>query len=128
MLLAILVIAAMLVYPMLDKPDKMGPKAFTRSKMRRIEGHILDFYSEKKTWPEPKSWDEQLRPYFAQSRSFSPEDLVLDAWGKKIKYELKAVDDHLQPHLYSCGPDGTDDRGTNDDIMIEVWRPKAAAP
>jgi hypothetical protein len=50
----------------------------------------------------------------------SPEKLVLDAWGNRIKYGVRKEGDHAQPFLYSCGQDGIDDKGSNDDILIEI--------
>ena len=102
-------------------PDKMTREELTRAKMRRIELCILRYQSDKKEWPDVKSWDEQLKPYFAQdSNFFSPEKLVLDAWGNRIKNGVRKEGEHPQPFLHSCGRNGIDDKGTNDDILIEI--------
>jgi hypothetical protein len=102
-------------------PDKMNCEELTRAHMNRVELCILRYQSDKKDWPDVKSWDEQLQPYFAKdSKFFSPSKVVLDGWGNRIKYGVKQEGDYPQPFLYSCGRNGIDDKGTGDDILIEI--------
>jgi len=124
LLLAILAIVAVAVsaYQNLrpPTPDKMTREELTRAKMKRILICVLDYQSDKKEWPEVKSWDEQLKPYFVRDSFFSPETVVVDGWGNRIKYAVKNEGGHPEAFLYSCGRNGIDDKGTNDDVLIEI--------
>jgi hypothetical protein len=120
-ILAIVAVAAS-VYLNLKAPapDKMNRDELTRAKMKRILICVLDYRSDKKEWPEVKSWDEQLKPYFVRDAFFSPETVIVDGWGNKIKYGVRSEGSHPNAFLYSCGRNGIDDTGTNDDILIEI--------
>ena len=101
-------------------PDKMNREELTRAKLKRIHICVLGYRSDKKEWPEVRSWDEQLKPYFVRDSFFSPETVTVDGWGNRIKYGVKNEGGHSEAFLYSCGRNGIDDQGTNDDILIQI--------
>jgi hypothetical protein len=43
---------------------------------------------------------------------------ALDAWGRKLVYRCPGPVHHQGWDLYSCGPDGIDDHGEGDDILV----------
>lgn len=100
--------------------EVLSREELTRAKMKRILICVLDYQSDKKEWPDVKSWDGQLKPYFARDSFFSPETVVVDGWGNRIKYGVKNEGAHSEAFLYSCGRNGVDDKGTNDDILIPI--------
>ena len=118
-ILAIVAVAAN-VYLRRPAPDKMNREELTRAKLKRIHICVLGYRSDKKEWPEVRSWDEQLKPYFVRDSFFSPETVTVDGWGNRIKYGVKNEGGHSEAFLYSCGRNGTDDQGTNDDILIRI--------
>src|SRR5689334_19313506 len=109
------VVAALYVRP---APDKMTREELTRAKMKRILICILAYQSDKKEWPQVRSWDEQLKPYLVRDALFSPEAVIIDGWGNGIKYEVRNEGGDPEAFIYSCGRNGIDDKGTNDDIFI----------
>ena len=98
----------------------MNREELTRAKLKRIHICVLSYRSDKKEWPEVRSWDEQLMPYFVRDSFFSPGTVIVDGWGNRIKYGVKDAGGHPEAFLYSCGRNGIDDKGTNDDILIEI--------
>lgn len=124
LLLTILAIVAVAVSVYVNlrppAPDKMNREELTRAKMNRIVICVLRYESDKKEWPKVKSWDEQLKPYLMRDSFFSPETAVADGWGNRIKYGVRDEDGHSEAFLYSWGRNGIDDKGTNDDILIEI--------
>jgi hypothetical protein len=120
-------ILGFIIYLIRDTSERLGPKEFTALKMGRIAGRILDFYSLEGEWPTSDSWEEQLREYFEKERQFTPEELVTDAWGGKIEYQVvtnRAGD--VIKILRSFGPDKT--QSTKDDITLELEVPKKKSP
>jgi hypothetical protein len=101
-------------------PDKMTPEELTRAKIKRILICILAYQSDKKEWPQVGSWEKQLRPYFVRDAFFSPQAVPIDSWGHGIKYGIKNEGGHAEAFLYSCGRNGIDEKGTNDDILIQI--------
>ncbi len=120
MLAVVAVAASMYLNLRPAAPDRMNREELTRAKIKRIHICVLAYHSDKKEWPEVKSWDEQLKPYFVRDSFFSPETVVVDGWGNRIKYEVRNEGGHSEALLYSCGRNGIDDKGTNDDILIEI--------
>jgi hypothetical protein len=101
-------------------PDKMTREEVTHAKMKRILICIQAYQSDKKEWPLVRSWGEQLKPYFVRDAFFSPEAVLIDGWGNGIKYWIRSEGGHPEAFLYSCGRNGVDDKGANDDILIQI--------
>jgi hypothetical protein len=120
-ILAIVSVAAALCVQLRGPaPDKMKREELARAKMKRILICILAYQSDKKEWPQVRSWDQQLKPYFVRDAFFSPEAVVIDGWGNRINYGVKNEGGHPEVFLYSCGRNGIDDKGTNDDILMQI--------
>ena len=62
----------------------------------------------------PTSLGTLIDPHY-NGRYFSTENALNDAWGHAIAYTLEP-----SPLVYSFGPDGIDDLGNGDDIVVRV--------
>jgi general secretion pathway protein G len=85
----------------------------------------LDALVTKPTFDNPEKDKMWFGPYCSAS------DLV-DAWGTKLSYKLEEVTDssgktRQVPHLYSFGPNKTDENGEGDDIKDHDWQSESAA-
>lgn len=114
------VVASLYINLKSPAPDKMNREELTRAKMKSITVCIYEYQSDKKEWPDVKSWDEQLKPYFVRDSVFSAEALAVDGWGNRIKYGTRNEGGHPEAFLCSSGRNGIDENGTNDDILIEI--------
>lgn len=118
MILAVVVLAGMLIFPIRHAPDRLGPKGLTFAKMKRLEMHILNFLSENGRWPEPGSWKEELSDYLAKDSAFAADQLVVDSWGTSIRYDESTRYGRTRRYLHSFGPNRLDDRHAGDDIVL----------
>jgi general secretion pathway protein G len=89
--------------------DEQGLKAL-------LEKPAFDDAAKDKLW---------AGPYLVQS----PDDLK-DQWGHDLTYKLEEETDaggqtRTVPHVYSWGPNGTDESGEGDDIRNKAWAAKA---
>src|SRR5262245_57218010 len=103
-LLVILTLVAVLVHGILDKSEKMGPRALTSANLGRLERYILSFHDEQHVWPNVQSWKTQLQPYIERDRTFPFKKLVTDAWGGDIEYIVRTNGEHSLRILRSLGP------------------------
>lgn len=119
-LLLILVLVAVLVYPLFPKRDRMDAVELTRLTMKRTAVRILKFYADKNSWPDTASWEQALRPYLAGDKTFPPDDFLKAAWGNQIRYRVQTNNAQVIRFLQSFGPNHVDDHGSNDDIVFEI--------
>ena len=79
---------------------------------------------EKPTFEKPEQEKNWFGPYLSAS------DLK-DAWDQDLSYKLADVQDasgktRQVPHVYSFGPNKTDDSGDGDDIKNKAWSDESA--
>jgi general secretion pathway protein G len=80
---------------------------------------------EKPTFDKPEQDKNWFGPYLNAS------DLK-DAWDQDLSYKLEDVTDasgktRQVPHIYSFGPNKTDDSGDGDDIKNKTWADESAS-
>ena len=86
----------------------------------------ISFNAAAPTFDTPEKAKNWHGPYLTAS------DLK-DAWDQPLKYKLDTVTDPTTnaqrsvPHIYSFGPNKTDDSGDGDDIKNRAWADEAAA-
>jgi len=127
LVVAMVVLAGVLTWPMPNASDNLGPKGLTFAKMRRLEMHMLSFFSENGRWPEPGSWKQELSQYLAGDEAFHREQLLVDSWGMTIRYDQSAGSGHAKRILRSLGPNRLDEKGAGDDIILALYDPQSAA-
>ena len=118
--LGIIVVAVVLIYPMLNKPDMMNSLELTRLKMRQIATQVLNYYADRRSWPDTASWHRQVQPYRSREQTFSPDNLLTDSWGNPIDYRVMTNATGRIRFLQSFGPNRIDDHGSNDDIVLKI--------
>ena len=90
--------------------------------MLNIDKLCFGFYMENGRFPKQEDWVNELRE-FAKAPAFLDTDLnnldFVDGWGNHLIYRCPGSDIKDEYDLYSCGPDGNDDLGLNDDMRAK---------
>lgn len=120
----VLIAVAIVSFRRSSEPDIMGPKESTKSRLRTLAGSFLDYYSKIGRWPDPINWENELKPYFNTGKAGQGIHPVQDAWGNKVKYEVLEQAGAVERRLYSFGPNGIDESGANDDILMSLYDPE----
>jgi len=102
-------------------PARKYPYVQTSSRIDHIDIAIALYKEENGNWPDTEKWKEQISLYVYKTKESKNENLwYMDQWGHEIKYLVKEWKTETVRLLYSCGPNGIDEKGTGDDIVREV--------
>ena len=103
-----------------DDSERAGPVGATKLKMKKLESHIEAFHLETGNWPEARNWESELRHILDSDIYFGQTNKLLDSWGNKIIYEVVLRGGITNRLLHSFGPNGKNDQGLGDDIILAV--------
>jgi general secretion pathway protein G len=122
--LGIIGLIAAMVIPNLLGQAQTASKKITRESIHNLE-QALKLYTVDHNFAYPEGGQDALtlliQPTDAQGKPLPAyiEKIPADAWGSPLNYEYpntKAQSTVDKPAIWSNGPDGKDDNGSNDDI------------
>lgn len=121
----IILLAVLILLPTVNRPYG-HPRWWTISHLKGMSLVMDCFHEDTSSWPDPKTWREQLRPY---ARSFSGisvayDTIFLDPWGSEIEYAVNEAEEGPKRAIYSFGPNKRDEKGAGDDIVVNVEKIK----
>jgi general secretion pathway protein G len=94
---------------------------FDESKLKVVAEDLENFRKATGRFPTP---EEGLQVLTRQVGAWKPHPLVaaslVDSWGNELVYRTPATLGRGNFDLYSRGPNGVDDAGGSDDIVIDV--------
>lgn len=97
----------------------VGIDRFDESGLKMVDGYLEDF--RRATGRFPTS-EEGLQILAHEVGAWKPHSLVaaslVDSWGNEFVYRIPATLGRSSYDLYSRGPNGADDGGTSDDIVL----------
>jgi hypothetical protein len=120
----VFLMAAPYIVDYMHPGDTMGPIALTRHRMNKLALLIQGYEYEHGVWPSVESWKEQTAKYIKEKTNEVTDDVFTDAWGHSIQYDVSNSARTNIVTLRSRGPNGKDDNGTNDDVVMTVVVPQ----
>ena len=100
--------------------DRSGPYGVTRARMDMLASHIQRYRLEAGSWPDENAWESQLLSLRYSSGIWHPTNIMRDAWGKKIRYQVRTHDKVTDRVLRSDGPNKVDEYGLGDDMIVII--------
>jgi hypothetical protein len=123
---AAVLLAGLLTLPIRHAPGRLGPKGLTFAKMKRLEAHMLNFFSVNGRWPDSELWKEELAESLSRDAAFPADQILVDAWGTAIRYVESTRYVSTRRYLHSFGPNRLDDRHAGDDIVLVLGDPQSS--
>ena len=102
----------------------VSPRQLTRQRLDVLGRACGAYRAVKGVYPPQKMWTRELIVTMMGEKELSElpdiRDILesfYDGWGRPMNYICPGILHPSGSDLYSCGPDGVDDGGRNDDLM-----------